>query len=546
MRGVKRVLLGSAACVSAAVGAQAADLPVKAKPVEYVKVCSLYGAGFWYVPGTDTCLKIGSYIREQVEWNAGNGGVPIGFGATDAAAAGRFDRTDTSQLSMRTRVGLTVDLRTQTEYGTLRSYFEGGFQASANNGSAPTNDIVYFDRGFIQFAGLTAGRIRSYFDINSMAPYSYGNSRISGDTGALGLWGIAYTAQLGNGFSATISFEDGGSSSQGNNIGQSSARGAMVTDMNSASWGMGTISYDNAGWKVPDVVGALRLDGGWGYAQLSGAFHEVAAGYYTGVSSAGDGVGCGGGPCTNFGHPSDKAGWAVTAGFTLNDVFGLKGDQFGMQAVYTMGAAGYATRATGPFQVYSGNNNAGFGWITDGVFDNITPNCPVAGTCPSSIQLTQVWGINGFYQHFWNPKWRTSVYGGYDQVNYGTLATDLINQHLPSPPAGATACGMPVEGIIQPPLGVGSGLGNSCSPNFSWWQVGTRTQWNPHPDLDIGIDVTWNHLNTAYKGLGNPTALGVISGVSLGANGAHPAAIATIADQDVVSAFFRIQRNFLP
>src|SRR5579864_7167812 len=184
MRMVKSLLLGSAAGLVAVAGAQAADLPVKAKPVEYVRVCSLYGAGFWYVPGTDTCLKIGSYVREQLEWNAGNGGTPIGFGASDQAAAGRFDRTDTSQLSMRTRVGISVDLRTQTEYGTLRSYLEGGFQTSANNGSAPTNDTIYFDRGFIQFAGVTAGRIRSYFDINSMAPYSYGNSRISGDTGA--------------------------------------------------------------------------------------------------------------------------------------------------------------------------------------------------------------------------------------------------------------------------------------------------------------------------------------------------------------------------
>src|ERR1700676_1312930 len=147
MKMVKSLLLGSAAGLVGAAGAQAADLPVKAKPVEYVRVCSLYGAGFWYVPGTDTCLKIGSYIREQVEYNAGNGGVPIGFGATDAAAAGRMDRTYESQLSMRTRVRLTVDLRTQPEYGTLRSYFEGGFQASAMNGTAPTNDVIYFDRG---------------------------------------------------------------------------------------------------------------------------------------------------------------------------------------------------------------------------------------------------------------------------------------------------------------------------------------------------------------------------------------------------------------
>ena len=51
----KSLLLGSAAGIAAVSGAQAADLPVKAKPVEYVKVCSLYGAGYYYIPGTDIC-----------------------------------------------------------------------------------------------------------------------------------------------------------------------------------------------------------------------------------------------------------------------------------------------------------------------------------------------------------------------------------------------------------------------------------------------------------------------------------------------------------
>jgi hypothetical protein len=55
---VKALLLGTAAGL-AAVGAQAADVPVKAKPVQYVKICSLYGDGFYYIPGTDTCLKLG-------------------------------------------------------------------------------------------------------------------------------------------------------------------------------------------------------------------------------------------------------------------------------------------------------------------------------------------------------------------------------------------------------------------------------------------------------------------------------------------------------
>src|SRR6185437_3910931 len=52
MKMVKSLLLGTAAGLVAIAGAQAADLPVKAKPVQYVKICSLYGAGFYYIPGT--------------------------------------------------------------------------------------------------------------------------------------------------------------------------------------------------------------------------------------------------------------------------------------------------------------------------------------------------------------------------------------------------------------------------------------------------------------------------------------------------------------
>ena len=63
MKMVKSLLLGSAAGLVAVAGAQAADLPVKAKPVQYVKICSLYGVGFYYIPGTDMCIKIGGWVR---------------------------------------------------------------------------------------------------------------------------------------------------------------------------------------------------------------------------------------------------------------------------------------------------------------------------------------------------------------------------------------------------------------------------------------------------------------------------------------------------
>jgi hypothetical protein len=90
MKMVKSLLLGSAAGLVAVAGAQAADLPVKAKPVEYVKVCSIYGAGFFYIPGTDTCIKIGGWVRAEYALQSGNSDVPFNQGG-----GGRNNRIDT-------------------------------------------------------------------------------------------------------------------------------------------------------------------------------------------------------------------------------------------------------------------------------------------------------------------------------------------------------------------------------------------------------------------------------------------------------------------
>src|SRR4051812_45458329 len=72
----RTLILGSAAGLIAMSGAQAADLPVKAKAVEYVRICSLYGAGFFYIPGTDTCIKLGGYLRVDTTFNGGAHGAP--------------------------------------------------------------------------------------------------------------------------------------------------------------------------------------------------------------------------------------------------------------------------------------------------------------------------------------------------------------------------------------------------------------------------------------------------------------------------------------
>jgi len=125
---MKSLLLGGAAGLVAVAGAQAADLPVKAKPVEYVKVCSLYGEGFFYIPGTDTCLKIGGWVRyDQYFGNTGGSGSPFITGG-----GGRNDSFDSNDYGTRARTVVSFDARTQTEYGTLRSYYRGGFDLTTN------------------------------------------------------------------------------------------------------------------------------------------------------------------------------------------------------------------------------------------------------------------------------------------------------------------------------------------------------------------------------------------------------------------------------
>src|SRR5262245_40178899 len=116
MKMVKSLLLGSAAGVVAVAGAQAADLPVKAVAVQYVKICTLYGDGFYYIPGSDTCIKFSGYIRADYGFNATGARTPHYSGA-----AGAQDRT-VSRFSTRHRANLQIDTRTQTPYGTLRTF----------------------------------------------------------------------------------------------------------------------------------------------------------------------------------------------------------------------------------------------------------------------------------------------------------------------------------------------------------------------------------------------------------------------------------------
>ena len=269
MKMVKSLLLGSAAGLVAVAGAQAADLPVKAKPVEYVKICSLYGVGFYYIPGTDMCLKIGGWVRAEYGWGV-NGSSTQTFGANPY-----LNNRATNNSWWRVRGYITADARNQTEYGTVRGYIAVGI--STDDLGAGEQQSFNANRAFIQWAGFTFGRAASFFDFYAGAAVSYFGFYPQSDTGDGGKDVLAYTAQFGNGFSASIAAE---LPRRTQLIGAPVA--GITTDRLPSSGGVGSLTGGGGptntgygGFQAPDVVANLRVDQAWGSAQIAAAGHQV-------------------------------------------------------------------------------------------------------------------------------------------------------------------------------------------------------------------------------------------------------------------------------
>src|SRR6186713_3212997 len=142
----RSIILASTTSLLMLSGAQAADLPVKAKAVEYVRICSLYGAGFFYIPGTDTCIKIGGYLRVDATFNGGAHGAPAWN--SDLGQQNRY----ADYYVARSRMALTVDTRTATEYGVVRTFGQGDFQFN-NIGGGSANPTLPFSSNSLSTAG---------------------------------------------------------------------------------------------------------------------------------------------------------------------------------------------------------------------------------------------------------------------------------------------------------------------------------------------------------------------------------------------------------
>ncbi|MFB9261671.1 porin [Bradyrhizobium erythrophlei] len=511
MKMAKSLLLGSAASLIALGGARAADLPVKVNPIEYVRTCSLYGSRFYYIPGTDTCIKLGGYLRAQAEFNSNSFNLNPDFGP--GGAANRFS----NHYTARARQHLSIDTRTATDYGVVRTYFEGVFQwASGTYSGLGNGSTVYQSIGgvsapnnanpgavaggtfgvwyaFIQFAGFTFGKAGSQFS-TPWGEYPGNYSELPGS----GPWDqvnqFTYTADFGQGITASFSAQDQVQHDTSNIWNVSAATAA----------GLATGTYggnDIGGTVAPDLIAMVRVDQAWGLFQASVAAHVNHAAYY--------------GATELSGHPDDKWGWAGQLGLSIKNIPTGPGDSINMSGVYANGASRYAFNdyMSATYARYAGTNLAGayqsvgLAGLSDSVF--------VAG---AGQQLTTAFGFNGAYNHNWDPHWASSIFGGIGAVRYNSTAKGYI-------------CNAFVTG-----LALSSGIAG-CNPDFNYAVVGTKTSWTPVKNLTFLAELSYSMLDQKYA-TGSTVLLPLQSGIG------KPPAVYELKDQSSFAFRLLVQRNF--
>jgi hypothetical protein len=426
MKLIKSLLLGSAAGLMAVTGSMAADLPSrKAAPVDYVRVCS-GGAGHtgFIVPGSaENCLMISGRVR--MDYQFGN----------------RYSKAD-DNYGMNASSRLNLDYRQQTGFGTVRAFIRLDMATPAGrssfffNGSGSRNSVstggttlsngqvpVVLSRAFVQFGlgsgFVTAGRAASFFEYYG-EDFFWNFGAISGTQGSnVNL--LAYTANFGGGFTGTLSIEDRG-----------------VNDLAATVAPNTQLLY--RGRSYPDLVGTLRLAQGWGTAQFSAAFRDVAVQNYSLVAP----------------RSSSKTGYALLGGVTVNLPAIGASSAVVFEGTYTQGMLNYI----------------GLGSSARVGFANVAVADVAHNVATGVARLGEGYSLLAALRAQWTPVVRQHVFFGYTNVSYGNLGN------------------APIIAATLPTLSSTSGL-----RSFSKFEIGTNFQYTMAPGLNLGVEVVYQNVD---------------------------------------------------
>lgn len=312
---IKRLVLGTAAGALAVTGAQAADLPVVVEPVDYVRICDAYGAGHFFIPGTETCMLIRTRVR--TDYNLYFNFDDNYFGSAAGGPNNNFYSGNINDrlYRFRARGYVRTSTITQTEFGQLTTFVDIFVTSdSGARGSGDSDNAATLDSALIQLGGLILGRFATTFGSGEGIYTVEQTFDLGNNTGNVNQ--IAYQFDFGNGFGVQVALED--TTAHRRAIGAIARRtraGGLTAPLTSA--------YGGA--QIPDIVAKAYVDQGWGSAFLSGAGHYInAVATYANGSSVSD----------------ENYGFAVAGGVEVNVPFG-NGTRIGVQGGYALGAQDY-------------------------------------------------------------------------------------------------------------------------------------------------------------------------------------------------------------
>jgi hypothetical protein len=377
---LKTLLLSSAAAfavVGGAAAAQAADLSV-AEPVDYVKVCDAFGAGYWYIPGTDTCLKIGGLVQFDVNFHksanvlSGSASVSAPFGAAGTPSY-KLPVNHAASWDMGTEAHVNVTAKSMTEYGPLTGFIE--LRAKSNNsqtgnvlgigypstglGTAGTYSIsnspmstdqnAYVDTAWLSLGMLTVGRDGSIYHYTG--GYNYDGSDFDGGDNTVDQVRLTWAM---SGFGIQLAIED--------------PRDRWGTQLSSS-------------YSMPDIVGNITWAQGSWSGKLSGGFAETRAG----------------------------SGFGASLGMTVKLDQIAPGDRLMANVAWAQ------------------NEVASFASATDGSAAGEVPVIPLSGG--------STWSLLASFQHFWAPTLSSAV--TFDYMNQSTGTSPAYTAGIFPQPAAA-------------------------------------------------------------------------------------------------------------
>ena len=466
-------LLGGAALLTAQ-ASMAADLPSrKAEPASYMRICDAYGAGFFVIPGTDTCMRFtqsvnavyytipaqNMMILSQVKngYNATNTSFSNTKTTWDPGVNGNlayqnYQTQDSTGWQSDNRFG--IDTRTPTAYGTLRTAaglrfkYESGIMASSGSaisvsGAGGSESKIALDKAYVQYLGFTAGFLPTPFsfyyedDVQTELQEPHGSPVV-----------LNYTGILGNGFSFQAGIDT-------NAFHVDKAEGASAASCCAAGLDANAnhrgVSSTLGRFVYPDLDMNVRVDQAWGSAMLGLLVHpinELATnqGFYNGnAAQSFTGV--------NAGLPSvnvSTVGFAALAGVKFNLPMLAEGDQLWLQGIYSDGALEAAGIGGNQGNISQGSQGLLLGGLVRNDQDAImVANNDGTFTLEKEKVLT---GLLAFH-HYWVPDvWRSNFLMSYTVVTPGTQTqnTDWLKGGLAkatSLKVGANVVWSPVKGL---------------------------------------------------------------------------------------------------